>query len=129
MLQHLLAVDSEITGEDVILLAEEQLETLQALLEAADPGQNWRPPLTRHGRETKAIGATVPDEEETHQREPLRLRERLAAHGRLGWGTRSPTGSSIYPEAETWGRGRTPHSRQRRRLVCYRGVIETNRQE
>ena len=61
MLQHLLAVHSDEAGEDVILLAEEQLETLQALLEAASPGENWHPPLTRNTGGPRDTPAAIPE--------------------------------------------------------------------
>ena len=57
MLQHLLAVHSDESGEDAILFAEEQLETLQALLEAATP-------LTRNVGGPREVPATMPEEEE-----------------------------------------------------------------
>ena len=48
MLQHIPAVHPAEVGDTLILLAVEQLETLQALLEAAAPLEDWRPPLTRN---------------------------------------------------------------------------------
>ena len=47
MLQHTLAKHTQCSGDDLIVLAEEELKTLQALLDATETGANERPSIVR----------------------------------------------------------------------------------
>ena len=66
LIQHLLVRSFPCHGDDVVHLHEEGVETLQALLEAAQTAENHKPPIIRHRPSHGQDNVDHQDAGETH---------------------------------------------------------------